>query len=567
MISIFFLRSRCRSKCELILNRFLGSLYLQDWGLYLGLKLHPPFIYNLDPVCSSSKCYHDCGRMSLRDSEAVPVTFQDVAACFSEKEWKLLHEWQKELYKNVMNEIHQALISLGPVIATSVFSLRAKEKDDLCSVSIPDSKRRRSDNNSPNCQMTNPDTLVRVNIREEPEIWDPQESERRTDIEEVSSYGYPAIHPDVLLQMQQDEEMDSRDWSGSESSDVLICPTKEFPNPNADVSWRKEDMSKAFLMPQPGLKGKRSTMPSSGNEVISFIIKDEQQAYSLAHRNVENREVINISPGDPLFAPRNKPEDEIHFQEEPDLEEKSVGEQIAHRNLNNEDFLISTGKMKARKASEKAKGMIFQNSIKGANIRKWPPNRVEFEGEMNPEDESGFSNSSNSKLNQEILEIELSDKFTKRESNRNITTCPPRSQQNWQPYLQRKQSYFYKGRSTEHYRTLADHIIYQCAECMKSFNGKSQYLKHQRSHHRSYQCTVCGKSFSCKYHLIRHQTKHTGEKPYQCDECEKSFTQKGSLTIHQRIHSGERPYHCTECESSFREKKQLLGHFKKAHAP
>ncbi|XP_069093020.1 zinc finger protein 182-like isoform X1 [Pleurodeles waltl] len=472
--------------------------------------------------------------MSLRDSETMPVTFQDVASCFSDEEWKLLHEWQKELYKNVMNEIHQALIALGPVIATSVFSLRAKEKDDLCSVSNPDSKRRRSDNNSPSCQITNPDTLVRVNISEEADIWDPQETARRTDIEEVASYGYPPIHPDVLLQMQQEEEMDSRDWSGSEGSDVLVCPTKGFQAPSADVSWRKEDKSNAFLMRPPGSKGKRSTMPSSA--------------------------------GDPVFTIRNKPEDEIHFQEEQDLEVKSAGERISHRNLNNEDFMNTTGKMKARKASEKAKGMIFQNSIRGANIRKWPPNREEFEGEMNPEDESGFSKSSNSKLNQEILEVELSDTFTKGEINRNITACPPRSHQNWQPYLERKQSYFYEGQSTEHYRTLADHIIYQCAECMKSFSGKSQYLKHQRTHHRSYQCTVCGKSFSCKYHLIRHQTKHTGEKPYQCDECEKSFTQKGSLTIHQRIHSGERPYHCTECESSFREKKQLIGHFKKAHA-
>ncbi|KAJ1204773.1 hypothetical protein NDU88_000211 [Pleurodeles waltl] len=390
-------------KCELILNRFL------------------------DPVCASSNCYHGCGRMSLRDSETMPVTFQDVASCFSDEEWKLLHEWQKELYKNVMNEIHQALIALGPVIATSVFSLRAKEKDDLCSVSNPDSKRRRSDNNSPSCQITNPDTLVRVNISEEADIWDPQETARRTDIEEVASYGYPPIHPDVLLQMQQEEEMDSRDWSGSEGSDVLVCPTKGFQAPSADVSWRKEDKSNAFLMRPPGSKGKRSTMPSSGNEVISFIIKDEQQAYSLANRNVENREVINISSaGDPVFTIRNKPEDEIHFQEEQDLEVKSAGERISHRNLNNEDFMNTTGKMKARKASEKAKGMIFQNSIRGANIRKWPPNREEFEGEMNPEDESGFSKSSNSKLNQEILEVELSDTFTKGEINRNITACPPR---------------------------------------------------------------------------------------------------------------------------------------------
>ncbi|KAJ1139745.1 hypothetical protein NDU88_006112 [Pleurodeles waltl] len=67
---------------------------------------------------------------SRRRSDQAPVTFCDVVACFSEEEWTLLHHWQKELYNNVMKEINQALSSLGPLIATSVFSLRPKEKED-----------------------------------------------------------------------------------------------------------------------------------------------------------------------------------------------------------------------------------------------------------------------------------------------------------------------------------------------------------------------------------------------------------------------------------------------------
>ncbi|XP_078511968.1 uncharacterized protein LOC144770976 isoform X2 [Lissotriton helveticus] len=41
------------------------------------------------------------------------LTFCDVAACFSEEEWTLLQNWQKQLYKNVMMEIRQAFSSLG----------------------------------------------------------------------------------------------------------------------------------------------------------------------------------------------------------------------------------------------------------------------------------------------------------------------------------------------------------------------------------------------------------------------------------------------------------------------
>ncbi|XP_078525363.1 zinc finger protein 671-like isoform X4 [Lissotriton helveticus] len=68
--------------------------------------------------------------MSLKES--CGVAFHDASAYFSKEEWKLLHDWQKELYRNVMKEIHQALISLGPLIATTVSSLRAKENEDLC---------------------------------------------------------------------------------------------------------------------------------------------------------------------------------------------------------------------------------------------------------------------------------------------------------------------------------------------------------------------------------------------------------------------------------------------------
>ncbi|XP_078540643.1 uncharacterized protein LOC144826116 [Lissotriton helveticus] len=73
-----------------------------------------------------------------REGPEALLEFRDVAACFSEEEWKLLHRWQKELYRNVMKEIHQAFSSLGPLIASSVFSLRPEEAEELCSEDFGD---------------------------------------------------------------------------------------------------------------------------------------------------------------------------------------------------------------------------------------------------------------------------------------------------------------------------------------------------------------------------------------------------------------------------------------------
>ncbi|XP_030044424.1 uncharacterized protein LOC115458751, partial [Microcaecilia unicolor] len=59
-----------------------------------------------------------------------PVTFDDIAVYFSEEEWSILEDWQKEVYKNVMRENYDMLVSLGfPVPSSEVFlSLVERQK-------------------------------------------------------------------------------------------------------------------------------------------------------------------------------------------------------------------------------------------------------------------------------------------------------------------------------------------------------------------------------------------------------------------------------------------------------
>ncbi|KAJ1161167.1 hypothetical protein NDU88_001654 [Pleurodeles waltl] len=154
-------------------------------------------------------------------SEKVSKTSQDATAYFSDEEWKLLHEWQKGLYRNVMKDIQEALISLGPLIASIALSVKAKENEDLYT---EESVKQRVVNRFSRHKVADSDTVRNINKSEEGCIWDLSEPEGITDNKQANSGSDPDAQPDHILQVEE-EEPDCIDWPCSKDSEIANHPT------------------------------------------------------------------------------------------------------------------------------------------------------------------------------------------------------------------------------------------------------------------------------------------------------------------------------------------------------
>ncbi|KAM9316323.1 uncharacterized protein PAF06_007325 [Gastrophryne carolinensis] len=111
------------------------------------------------------------------------VTFNDVAVCFSHRDWGLLADWQRRLYRNVIKEIHGALAALGYEIANPGILVRIQDPDE------------------PGCtnELTKEDFTAKA--------WAPQNHDLQDSITGTTHRTVPElppVKPDILLRVKME---------------------------------------------------------------------------------------------------------------------------------------------------------------------------------------------------------------------------------------------------------------------------------------------------------------------------------------------------------------------------
>lgn len=438
---------------------------------------------------------------------AGPLTFRDVAACFFREEWKLLHDWQKELYRSVMKEVHQAFSSLGPLIATSVFSLRPKEAEDMWSEDFQDFEIRTSIEPSSGDATVNSDVVFNGNHN----LKGPR-STASTKGHEDSSTEPADVAAVASFNIKQERRSYSVDEPDAEGRGTLTS-SSVFAFHNTDVERQLKD----YHFPK---REENSICPNSGcgvtTTVTSIGINEDGETYPIDFQDCQRRENLTIPSGNQGMQRKKNMGHSFNSKEKSAL---------------------------CKSATKKLKANVVQRAYEGSisMSQMWAGGDQEVGGQKTPQWQSVCEQLSRTNKAQMTPSVHSLETYSTHEStleNVNIISLNPL--QSFTPP---------SGPQREQRLKRNSQIGLQ-----RPLKGKGKYM-----------CTECGKSFTLMPNLIRHERIHTGERPYHCTICGKSFNQKEVLHRHQKMHTGERPYECNECGKCFKRKDHLLGH-QKRHA-
>ncbi|XP_078503963.1 uncharacterized protein LOC144762609 [Lissotriton helveticus] len=553
-----------------------------------------------------------------------PVTFHDVAACFSEEEWKLLHKWQKELYQNVMTELHLSVISLGPLIAASVFSVKPKEEEGNGHV---DFERRCNINHFKRLPSFTSDNDGSIQEQLKEHLIGYSDVKGRECINSPSSGPVDEdvfTVPDISLKIKYEGNQYPKTHLNTERTESLN-PFRGDDVANSNVECKKErknnqllkDLldpdrvrSKDMLSTGPGRDG-LSDLTSDNTSTLGQELNvnglDTQMAQSctiagslpldgvpaVLSRIKEEKNTACVNPLDPERTKNTKPCSMVAMQETLTCG-GAEGLQAAW------GYPFVSGELEV-------KAWDLHN-IEGCESLSGPGSGTSVmtqEGPLNVVSEDAYSMN---KQHSERWECTTSPTgnstslpYTKQEARNWQRTCKqseygrnvsPNLNQIRQPrILHGEEGYKYLdynngfNQRTSHVKIQDHHPIDRTVEsdCGKTSSESANLTQQPKTQTgvKLYICTQCGNYFSqsananphhpstcseCDKRMLhtvnqkKSKRKRTEKTSHVCRECGKICRHSQALRLHQRVHTGEKPHACGECGRCFSVMANLIRH-------
>ncbi|XP_030050372.1 gastrula zinc finger protein XlCGF26.1 isoform X2 [Microcaecilia unicolor] len=514
--------------------------------------------------------------MSALVFDQASVMFSDVAAYFLEAEWNILGEWQKELYKKVIMEIHRFLISQGysilnpdvifkikkedekyftqhcewerkenmndlrmnlPIV-TSVFSLSVKQEEDLPFVDHPESETSKQIN-LPVIDVK-PDIVIR--FIDEDLRTEPQGSEERVNLPSVGLCEKLHEIDDGFRNNSKRMRMcHGQQWKHKKS-------LKNSPNPSIDFDGRINSVTLTRVK-DIVQKGERSNSQERNSNYSPRLVqtedlKQEQRDF----KSADTQELMFIA--DSHFVEHNIPrlETEVH-----DCRAKHKTNPFDDTTNQDKPFKCSEcDKCFTRKASLQLHRMIHAGDkpFKCSECDKSFCQKSELQrhNKMAHVEDKPFKCSECDKCFSQKRDLERHKITHTGDKPFKCSECD--------------KCYRRKAHLQLHKMTHTGHKPFKCSECDKSFCQKSELQRHKMAHvgDKPFKCSECDKCFSQKRDLERHKITHTGDKPFKCSECDKCYRRKADLQLHTMNHTGNKPFKCSECDKCFSQKRDLQRH-------
>nr|XP_033775123.1 zinc finger protein 2 homolog [Geotrypetes seraphini] len=508
-------------------------------------------------------------------ADQASITFKDVAAYFLEVEWDILGEWQKELYKKIIKEIHDILISRG-------------------------------------CLIVNPDVIFKIRKEDEKYFTQHFEWEEKENLNDPTKTGLPVVTSVFTLSVKQEEDLPYMDHLGLETSELTQPSVISSHNVKPDILFR---------FGQERFGGQPQKFEERGNRTTTVSYEELHQTGSQSYTvepTVEILKTEEVLDSDQLEETDTKSDNRFRnmgmkvcdgqqkaewkhedtSRDSLDPSADSVGGISSLRlaimkentpkgeslNVCSEQERKSTNCSNLRQNQRISRKRLCQSTtfeemlIEKSNLTGENTFHGQDKSFKCMEYEKSFANKSQLTINQKVP------------NERKPSTCSVYDKNFNQIFEQRRceliginkklvlqmnlkgaklfkcslcnKSFAEKNNFRIHETIHTGNKPYECSECSTGLNQKDQLKIHERNHteEKSYRCSECGKSFSQRNGLRIHERIHTGEKPYKCSECGKNVNRKYQLRIHERIHTGERPYQCSECGKCFSRRNEFRIH-------